>query len=81
MRDSALVGGQTRQHDAEWWGGAGRTVGDRHPRLWCAWGTSAFGTFCPIVAPNHEKKTATLRMAPCCESRSDGAGIVHAVLY
>ena len=39
---SALVGGDTRQHDAGWWGGAGRTVGDRHPRLWCAWGTSDF---------------------------------------
>eukprot|EP00966_Prymnesium_polylepis_P070303 1634223-Prymnesium_polylepis.1 len=38
MRDAALVGGQTRQHGAEWWGGAGRTIGDRHPRLWCAWG-------------------------------------------
>eukprot|EP00966_Prymnesium_polylepis_P022073 507604-Prymnesium_polylepis.1 len=22
-----------RQHDAGWWGGAGPTVGDRHPRL------------------------------------------------
>eukprot|EP00966_Prymnesium_polylepis_P221832 5132026-Prymnesium_polylepis.2 len=31
-------GGQTRQHGAGWWGGAGLTVGDRHSRLWCAWG-------------------------------------------
>eukprot|EP00966_Prymnesium_polylepis_P042195 980064-Prymnesium_polylepis.1 len=35
-------------NDAGWWGGAGRTVGDRHFRLWCAWGTSAFPSFCPI---------------------------------
>eukprot|EP00966_Prymnesium_polylepis_P189809 4398148-Prymnesium_polylepis.1 len=34
VRNSALVAGQTRQHDAGWWGGAVWTVGDRHPRLW-----------------------------------------------
>jgi hypothetical protein len=33
-----------------------------------------------LCAP-HEKKTATLRVAPCCESRSNGPGIVHATLY
>ena len=81
MRDAALVGGPTRWHVAGWWGGAGRTDGDRYPRLWCAWDTSAFCSICPIVRPPNEEKTATLRMAPCCESRSDGAGIVHAVLY
>ena len=42
MRYAALVGEQTRWHDAGWWGGAGWTVGDHHPRVWCAWGTSAF---------------------------------------
>ena len=39
-----------------------------------------FAPFARLCAPN-EKKTATLRMVPCCESRSDGPGIVHAVLY
>eukprot|EP00966_Prymnesium_polylepis_P171040 3953616-Prymnesium_polylepis.1 len=33
LRRSCLVGEQTRWHDVGWWGGAGRTVGDRHPRL------------------------------------------------
>eukprot|EP00966_Prymnesium_polylepis_P153804 3551492-Prymnesium_polylepis.1 len=33
VRDAALVGGQTRWYDAGWWGGAGLSVGDRHPRL------------------------------------------------
>eukprot|EP00966_Prymnesium_polylepis_P139601 3225706-Prymnesium_polylepis.1 len=49
VRVAALVGEQTRWHDAGWWGAAGRTVGDRHPRLWCARGTSAFSSFSPIV--------------------------------
>eukprot|EP00966_Prymnesium_polylepis_P150202 3469532-Prymnesium_polylepis.1 len=49
VRDAALVGRQTRQHDAEWWGGAGQTVGDHHPRLWCAWGTSDFCCCCSVV--------------------------------
>jgi len=49
VRYAAIVGGQTRWHDAGWLGGAGWTVGDRHPRLWCAWDTSAFCSFCPIV--------------------------------
>eukprot|EP00966_Prymnesium_polylepis_P175705 4066639-Prymnesium_polylepis.1 len=26
-----------------------RTVGDRHPRLWCAWGRRFFLPFYPIV--------------------------------
>eukprot|EP00966_Prymnesium_polylepis_P105470 2442565-Prymnesium_polylepis.1 len=34
VRDAALVGGQTRQQDEGWWGGADRTIGDRHPRQW-----------------------------------------------
>eukprot|EP00966_Prymnesium_polylepis_P029709 690183-Prymnesium_polylepis.1 len=38
VRVAALMGEQTQWHDAGWWGGAGWTVGDRHPRLWCAWG-------------------------------------------
>eukprot|EP00966_Prymnesium_polylepis_P122415 2829461-Prymnesium_polylepis.1 len=47
VRYSALVGDQTRWHDAGCpRGGAGRTVGDHHPRLW---GTSAFCCFCPNV--------------------------------
>eukprot|EP00966_Prymnesium_polylepis_P311868 7206244-Prymnesium_polylepis.1 len=46
---SAECGGQTRWHYAGWWVGAGRTVGDRHPRLWCAWGGYALSCFCPIV--------------------------------
>eukprot|EP00966_Prymnesium_polylepis_P170474 3940676-Prymnesium_polylepis.1 len=50
VRDAALVGAPTRWPDAGWWGGTGRTIGDRHdPRLWCTWGTSAFCCFCPIV--------------------------------
>ena len=49
MRNAALVAGQKRQPNAGWWGGAGWTVGDRHPRLWCAWDKSAFCSFCPIV--------------------------------
>ena len=81
MRNAALVAGQKRQPNAGWWGGAGWTVGDRHPRLWCAWDTSAFCSCCPIVRAGMRKKNATLRMVPCCESRSDGPGIVHAVLY
>eukprot|EP00966_Prymnesium_polylepis_P052020 1204786-Prymnesium_polylepis.1 len=28
----------------------------RHPRLWCAWGTSAFCCFCPIVRAAMRKK-------------------------
>eukprot|EP00966_Prymnesium_polylepis_P091075 2108383-Prymnesium_polylepis.1 len=49
MRDSALMAGQKRHHDAVW-GRAGRTVGDRHPRLWCRRGTRPlFAAFCPIV--------------------------------
>ena len=43
-------------------------------------GRPLFAPCARLCAPN-EEKTATLRMAPCCESRSDGAGIVHAVLY
>ena len=39
-----------------------------------------FAPFARLCAPN-EEKTATLRMVPCCESRSDGPGIVRAVLY
>ena len=39
-----------------------------------------FAPFALLCAPN-EKKTATLRMVPCCESRSDGPGIVHVMLY
>ena len=39
-----------------------------------------FAPFARLCAPN-EEKTATLRMVPCCESRSDGPGIVHVMLY
>eukprot|EP00966_Prymnesium_polylepis_P221138 5115236-Prymnesium_polylepis.1 len=49
VRVAALVGEQARWHGAGWWGSAGQTVGDRHPRLWCAWGTSNLFSFCPIV--------------------------------
>ena len=52
MRNAPLVAGQKRQHVAGWWGGAGQTVGGRYPRLWCAWGTSDFCSFCSIVAKN-----------------------------
>eukprot|EP00966_Prymnesium_polylepis_P051746 1198004-Prymnesium_polylepis.1 len=41
---------------------------------------SLFLPFARLCAP-HEKKTATLRVASCCESRSNGPGIVHATLY
>mmetsp|Transcript_34287 Transcript_34287/g.89621 ORF Transcript_34287/g.89621 Transcript_34287/m.89621 type:complete len:202 (+) Transcript_34287:284-889(+) len=61
VRDAALVGGQTRWHDAGWLGGAGWTVGDRHPRLWCAWGTSASCTFCPIDYARRMRK----KLQPC----------------
>ena len=61
VRDLALVAGQTRQHDAGWWGGAGWTIGDRHPRLWCAWGTSASCTFCPIDCARRMRK----KLQPC----------------
>ena len=43
-------------------------------------GRPLFAPCARLCAPN-EEKTATLRMAPCCESRSDGPGIVHAVLH
>eukprot|EP00966_Prymnesium_polylepis_P310693 7178366-Prymnesium_polylepis.1 len=55
VRVAALVGEQTWWHDAGWWGGAGRTVGDRHPRLLCAWGTSASSSFCPIASRMRKK--------------------------
>eukprot|EP00966_Prymnesium_polylepis_P317801 7341747-Prymnesium_polylepis.1 len=47
-------------------GGGSRpwTVGDRHPRLWCAWGTSdSFAPFARLRAPR-EKINATLRVGP-----------------
>ena len=40
---------------------AGWTVGDRHPRLWCAWGTSASCTFCPIDCARRMRK----KLQPC----------------
>eukprot|EP00966_Prymnesium_polylepis_P074313 1724690-Prymnesium_polylepis.1 len=40
-------------------------------------GRPHFSPFARSCAP-HEKKTATLCVAPCCESRSNGPGIVHA---
>eukprot|EP00966_Prymnesium_polylepis_P220768 5106336-Prymnesium_polylepis.1 len=87
MRLSWVVGGQTRWRDTGWWGGAGRTVGDRHPRLWCAWGSPLFAAFardCARRIPHRTRKELQpcgLRVAPCCESRSNGPGIVHATLY
>eukprot|EP00966_Prymnesium_polylepis_P087807 2031729-Prymnesium_polylepis.1 len=55
VRVAALVGEQTLWHYAGWWIAAGRTVGDHHPRLWCALGASAFFSFCPIVRAACEK--------------------------
>eukprot|EP00966_Prymnesium_polylepis_P137959 3187868-Prymnesium_polylepis.1 len=40
-------------------------------------GRPLFAAFARLCAP-HKKRTATLRVAPCCESRSNGPGIVHA---
>eukprot|EP00966_Prymnesium_polylepis_P050881 1178225-Prymnesium_polylepis.1 len=47
---------------AWWWGGTGRTVGGRHPRLWCAWGSPLVAPLRGLCAPR-EKRNATLRMA------------------
>eukprot|EP00966_Prymnesium_polylepis_P250942 5802598-Prymnesium_polylepis.1 len=84
MRDSALVGGQTRQHDAGWWEGPGRTVGDRHTPPVVRVGDVHFLlllAFARLCAPQNCIRTATLRVAPCCKSWSNGPGIVHATLY
>eukprot|EP00966_Prymnesium_polylepis_P193449 4484002-Prymnesium_polylepis.1 len=43
-------------------------------------GRPLFPPFARLCAP-HENKTATLCVAPCCGSRSNGPGIVHATLY
>eukprot|EP00966_Prymnesium_polylepis_P221758 5129991-Prymnesium_polylepis.1 len=43
-------------------------------------GRPLFPPVARLSAP-HEKNIATLRVAPCCESRSNGPGIVHATSY
>eukprot|EP00966_Prymnesium_polylepis_P038622 896600-Prymnesium_polylepis.1 len=57
VRDA--LAGQKRQHDAGGWGGAGRTVGDRHPACGARGGRPRFPPFARLCAP-HEKKTVKL---------------------
>eukprot|EP00966_Prymnesium_polylepis_P291976 6743080-Prymnesium_polylepis.1 len=44
-------------------------------------GRPLFPPFARLSCAPHEKETAILRVAPCCESRSNGPGIVYATLY
>eukprot|EP00966_Prymnesium_polylepis_P174222 4030992-Prymnesium_polylepis.1 len=64
-----------RWHDAGRWGGAGRTVGDRHRGA--RGGRPLFPPFPRRLCAPYEKTTATVRVAPCCESRSNGPRIVR----
>eukprot|EP00966_Prymnesium_polylepis_P138825 3208092-Prymnesium_polylepis.1 len=53
------------------------------PPLWCAWGTSAYSSFCPIVraATRMIKKLQPCAWRHVAKRRSNGPGIVHATLY
>eukprot|EP00966_Prymnesium_polylepis_P175965 4072921-Prymnesium_polylepis.1 len=43
-------------------------------------GRPLFPPFARLYTP-HEKKAAAVHVASCCESRSNGPGIVNATLY
>ena len=83
MRVAALVGEQTRWHDAGWWRGAGRTVGDRATPARGARGVRPlFFLLLPDCARRipHEKNGNRSRGAMLRKSVQWTRGLVHATL-